>query len=173
MLVGHAGDRFAGIVVTARVPAGQPVPLEAIGPVQVAPDPGVEYVAWSQRRELDRLYARSDLWPGTVLVAGMLIAEEPVRDGRVVGLSLREGHYPAELAVGDRVDAVLVADSVGGPPSVPVLAGGARVYSIGWPGGPGPGAELAVSVLVGEADAVALARAAASGDVALTLVPAG
>src|SRR5262245_18499804 len=173
VLVGAAGDRVMGIGIAARVAAGEPISDEAIRPVEVAPASGVDYVRWEQRSELSGLYARTELLPGMPLVAGMVTADVPVRDGRVVGLSLDEGQYPAELAVGDRVDAVQAGTTATPALESAVLAVDARVYSISGLGDGVPGSELAVSLLVPEDQAVVLAQAAAAGDVVLTLVPGG
>ncbi|MCI0686675.1 MAG: hypothetical protein L0Y54_05475 [Sporichthyaceae bacterium] len=172
LLVSAAGGRVAGVAVTARVAAGEPVPADAIGRIEVAPAAGVEFVRWEQRSELAGLYARTELLPGMVLVAGMVTGDAPVRDGRVVGLSLGEGRFPEELAVGDRVDVVQTGTGMTLAGSG-VLAREVRVYSISDLGDALPGSERAVSLLVPEDQAMAVAQAAAAGDVVLTVIPGG
>lgn len=109
ILVLQSGDRVSAVRIAKRVPAGTVIPADAIQEIPVAKDPGVNYVLWSQRGQLARYYAATDLVPGSVLVGEMLTRKALVQPGQVVvGLSLKSGQYPTGLRTGDHVHAYLV-----------------------------------------------------------------
>jgi hypothetical protein len=112
ILVLQSGDRVSAVRIAKRVPAGTVIPADAIQEIPVAKDPGVNYVLWSQRGQLARYYAATDLVPGSVLVGEMLTRKALVQPGQVVvGLSLKSGQYPTGLRTGDHVHAYLVGGS--------------------------------------------------------------
>jgi hypothetical protein len=114
ILVLQSGDRVSAVRIAKRVPAGTVIPADAIQEIPVAKDPGVNYVLWSQRGQLARYYAATDLVPGSVLVGEMLTRKALVQPGQVVvGLSLKSGQYPTGLRTGDHVHAYLVGGSGG------------------------------------------------------------
>ncbi|MEU8585666.1 hypothetical protein AB0C59_01435 [Streptomyces sp. NPDC048664] len=186
MLVLRAGDRVEVVKVTRNIEAGQSVDSGSATSVMVAADDSVHYVRWSQLGALQRLKAKSTIYAGTVVVGEMFAAEEDVPAGKSsVGLSLKEGQYPAGLQSGDVVAAYRVGDGTGsgasGRTSAPSTAAGTDTSPIVAKARVGSVAEqsdstistgnLNITVLVDQADAAALAQAAAGGNVAIVLVP--
>lgn len=178
MLVLRAGDRVEAIQLTERVPAGQPIPEDAMRTVMVAEEPGVDYVLWSQRDIMERqgLVASTDLVEGTVLVGPMLSEDDGLgQDQVIVGLALQPGQYPPGLQAGDTVDAYWVGNASSGDApegSTPeeLIADNARVAEIN---GEADGTSaLSLRLRVDADDAVALARPASDGEVAVVIVPA-
>jgi hypothetical protein len=173
MLVMQAGDRVEAVMVTERVPAGQPIPDSAIKSVLVAEDSAVHYVLWSQRGQLQEEYRPSvDLVAGTLLVGEMLTDEETLGRNEVfVGLSLSPNQYPAGLGAGDTVSAYWVGGTGDGSAEQPdvVMVERVKVQEISG----SEGRNLRVTLRIDAADAPALTRAGANGDVSLVIVPAG
>ncbi|NJP64862.1 hypothetical protein [Streptomyces spiramenti] len=173
-LVIQAGDRVEAVKITERVPAGQPVPESAITAVLVAEDPAVNYFEWRNRSRLQQdLIPSVDLVPGTVMVGEMLTAEETLdRDQVLVGLSLSQGRYPSGLRAGETVAAYHVGRDSGedetatGPTGT--LVDDAKVHEVE---GGGAGGDQLVTLRVSASDAADLARAGATGDVTLVVVP--
>jgi hypothetical protein len=136
LLVLRAGERVEAIMITEQVPAGQPIPDDAITSVMVADNTDVAYVEWSKREQLEKYRAATDLVEGSVLVGKMLTTDAGIDQGEaLVGVNLQPGHYPPGLEIGDTVDVYLVGDAVEetdeeGTPADPQLVSGARVTEI-------------------------------------------
>ncbi|MEU1200770.1 hypothetical protein ABZ446_31755 [Streptomyces sp. NPDC005813] len=186
MLVLRAGDRVEVVRVTADIQAGESVG-DHITSVMVADDPSIHYVPWKQRTGLKALKAKSTIYNGTVVIGDMFASRSSLPAGKaVVGLSLKEGQYPADLKSGDIVAAYFVGDSSSsssssssersgsssssGGSSTPIVSA-ARVTSV-----PDDSdstissTNKQVTVTVDESDAAALTRAAAANAVSLVLV---
>ncbi|MEU1627016.1 hypothetical protein ABZ746_17185 [Streptomyces sp. NPDC020096] len=194
VLVLRAGNKTEAVKITQRVAAGQPIPASAMVEVDVASGTGVNYVQWSQRNALGDYRAATDILPNTPLVGEMLTQDKGLADGKViVGLSLKDGQYPAGLAAGDNVAAYRV-NADGSKPSSNGTAGGAggagtggagaassnlitanaKVQSATPPSGDTIGSgDLPVTLVVANGDAAALTQAASAGQVALVVVPSG
>ena len=186
MLVLQAGDRIEVVKITEPIPAGQPVTDSNTTSVMVAEDPGIHYVEWSQLDALKKLKAVSAIPAGVVAVGEMFGDEAKVPSGKaLVGMSLKEGQYPAGLENGDAVAAYRVggtsrsdSDADGG--SSGSTGGGntlivdeARVNSVPaeQSGDIVSSTNKSVTLLVDSADAAVLTQAASNGEVALVLVP--
>lgn len=186
MLVLQAGDRIEVVKITKEIPAGQKVTDANTTSVMVAEDPDIHYVEWTQLDALKKLKAVSTIPGGVVAVGEMFGDEAKVPAGKaLVGLSLKEGQYPADLEIGDAVAAYRVggtsssdSDADGG--SSGSTGGGntlivdeARVNSVPeeQSGDIVSSASKPVTLLVDNADAAALTQAASNGEVALVLVP--
>ncbi|WP_028805791.1 hypothetical protein [Streptomyces sp. 142MFCol3.1] len=187
MLVLRAGDRVEVVRVTADIQAGESVG-DHITSVMVADDASIHYVLWEQRAGLKALKAKSTIYNGTVVIGDMFASRSSLPAGKaVVGLSLKEGQYPADLKSGDIVAAYFVGDSSSssssssssersgsssssGGSSTPIVSA-ARVTSV-----PDDSdstissTNKQVTVTVDESDAAALTRAAAANAVAVVLV---
>ncbi|MGW7007653.1 hypothetical protein ACWGCW_33830 [Streptomyces sp. NPDC054933] len=194
VLVLRAGNKTEAIKITQRVAAGQPIPASAMVEVDVASGTGVNYVQWAQRNALSDYRAATDILPNTPLVGEMLTQDKGLAGGKViVGLSLKDGQYPASLAAGDNVAAYRV-NTDGSKPSSNGTAGGAgsagtggsgaassnlittnaKVQSATPPSGNTIGSgDLPVTLVVDKGDAAALTQAASAGQVALVVVPSG
>lgn len=188
VLVLRAGDRIEVIKITQNVTAGKPIPSSAVESVMVAEDSGIDYVKYNQLNLLGNYRATTDIVKGSLLVGGMLTEKSKgLPDGKVlVGLSLKAGQYPQDLAAGDSVSAYRVGDAAdkgsatgsagasGGTGGNTLLVQRARVQIVGSTGGGGDSvgsADYPVSVLADQGDAAALTQAAAAGEVALVKVP--
>ncbi|MDT0614230.1 hypothetical protein [Streptomyces lancefieldiae] len=186
MLVLRAGDRVEVIKVTAEIQAGESIG-DKVTPVMVADDDSINYVKWSQLDALKALKARSTIYKDTVVMGQMFAKGESLPAGKAsVGLALKEGQYPTGIKPGDVVAAYRVgangASSSGSSDSSDrdassSASGGAIVSDARVTGVTGEGdatlstGNTGVTVLVDEADAAALASAAAAGEVAVVRVP--
>lgn len=186
MLVLQAGDRIEVVKITKEIPAGQKVTDANTTSVMVAEDPGIHYVEWTQLAALKKLKAVSTIPAGVVAVGEMFGEEAKVPSGKaLVGLSLKEGQYPAGLENGDAVAAYRVggtsrSDSDADSGSSGSTGGGdtlivdeARVNSVPaeQSGDIVSSTNKSVTLLVDSADAAVLTQAASNGEVALVLVP--
>ncbi|MFI8206081.1 hypothetical protein [Streptomyces sp. NPDC085937] len=187
MLVLQAGDRIEVVKITEEIPAGQAVTDSNTTSVMVAEDPGIHYVKYAQLGALKKLKAVTTIPGGVVAVGEMFGEEAKVPDGKaLVGLSLKEGQYPAGLKSG----ATVAAYRVGGT-SRSGSGGDGDGGSSGSSGGDTLIVDKAVvnyvqetkgddfvsssnrpvTLLVDSAQAAALTQAASNGEVALVLVP--
>ncbi|MDQ1038038.1 hypothetical protein QFZ75_004454 [Streptomyces sp. V3I8] len=190
MLVLRAGDRVEVIKVTADIQPGESVDGK-VASVLVADDAGINYIKWTQLETLKKLKAKSTIYKGTLVIGEMFGPKSTLEAGKaVVGLSLKEGQYPENLAVGDLVAAYQVgntgsassssdSDKTGsgstgsaGSADAPIVEE-ARITNV-----PPTKGDSTISstnkrftVTVDESDAAALARAASANQVALVKVP--
>ncbi|MGW3494260.1 hypothetical protein [Streptomyces sp. NPDC001020] len=183
MLVLQAGDRIEVVKVTSDIQPGESVDNSKVTSVMVAADEGIHYVKWSQLGALKSLKARSTIYAGTVVVGEMFAGKSSLPEGKaVVGLSLKEGQYPASIKEGDIVAAYLVGSSgssssssrndasAGSVSGTPIVAN-ARVTKASENNGDAlSSGNKQITVTVDKNDAPALAKAAAAGDVAVVLV---
>ena len=182
VLVLRAGERIEVVKITGEVPAGKSVSDSTMTSVMVADDPSIHYVRWEQKDGLKKLQAKNTLVAGTIAIGEMFSDEAGLPDGKAfVGLSLKEGQYPAGLKVGDSVAAYRVGDAAGKSNS-PASSGSsgtnalivqsAKVNDIvkGDDTTISSG-NLPVTVMVNSSDVAALTQAASAGQVALVLVP--
>ena len=181
-LVLRAGNRIEVVQVTRQIEAGQPVTADNTTSVMVAADSSIKYVPYDQLGTLKGYKARTTIYPGTVVVGQMFTQGATLPAGKaVVGVSLKEGQYPADIQGGDTV-AVYNVDtgSTGkatGPGTSPSASGGLLVgnakvqkraddsdatISTG---------NLSLTLLVDQSDAAAVARAASANAVAVVHVP--
>ncbi|MEU8978916.1 hypothetical protein [Streptomyces sp. NPDC048309] len=187
MLVLRAGDRIEVIKLTGDVQAGESITDSKITSVMVAQDSGVDYVPWSQRQGLKSLQAKATLFKGTVVVGQMFAKKTSLAAGKAtVGLSLKEGQYPANLKAGDIVSAYLVGNDSGtskgsssssssgtsGSGDNSLLVERAVVSDVKTDSGDTiSSTNLPVTLTVDSSDIAALTQAASAGEVAVVLVP--
>lgn len=186
MLVLRAGDRVEVVKVTADIQAGESVG-DKVTSVMVAADDGINYIEWSQLGALKELKAKSTIYKDTVVVGQMFAAQEQLPAGKAsVGLALKEGQYPAGIKSGDTVAAYRVgtsgsssSDSSGSADKdASSSASGGAIVADALVNAVKSDSDSTVStgsksltLLVDEADAAALASAAAAGEVAVVRVP--
>jgi hypothetical protein len=186
MLVLRAGDRVEVVKVTSDIQAGESVGDHVIS-VLVADDPSIHYVGWDQLGELKKLKARSTIYKGTVVVGEMFAEGSSLPAGKAsVGVSLKEGQYPAGIKSGDTVAVYRVGDtassggrgSSGSPGSGSSSTDGAPIVerarvsyvqdqddsTIG-------STNLPVTLVVDSGQAASVAAAASANQVALVIVP--
>jgi hypothetical protein len=181
-LVISAGHRVGAVEITAEVGQGQQIPASAIKEVQINADSDVHYVAWQFANRVTGVFAAVQIPAGTLLTPSMTTATSNLTAGKVeVGLSLKPGQAPANLLIGQTVQAFPVGNGSG-------CAGGANGSGAGTTAAPGEsittgtivsvigttstnGSTAAVTLAVPSTDAGILACYASAGDVAIALTP--
>ncbi|MBC9726112.1 hypothetical protein [Streptomyces sp. TRM68367] len=187
MLVLQAGDRVEVVKVTKEIQAGESVTNSNVTSVMVAADDSINYVKWSELDAIKSYKAKSTLYPGTLAVGEMFAKSNSLPAGKAsVGLALKEGQYPADIKSGDVVAAyhVSTTDSSSSNSSDSSSSGSsssssgnalvenARVNSVAEDSDATVSTgNLSLTLIVDEADAAALASAAAAGQVAIVHVP--
>ena len=187
-LVINAGHRVGAVEITQQVGQGQRIPASAIKEVEIASNSGINYVAWQYANRVAGVYAAVQIPAGTLLTPAMTTATNNLAAGKVqVGLSLKPGQAPANLLIGQTVEAFGVGTGSG---CAATSAGGGGTGGTGGGNGAGPGVPIttgvvasvsgstasngstaAVTLAVPDADAGVLACYASAGDVAIALTP--
>ncbi|MFF0204132.1 hypothetical protein [Streptomyces sp. NPDC005017] len=183
MLVLRAGDRIEVVKVTADIQAGESVSDSDVSSVMVAADDGINYIRWEQLDSLKKLKAKSTIYEGTVVMGQMFTEGESLPAGKAaVGVALKEGQYPGDINAGDtvavyNVDAAEGGSSGAGASSGPTSSGGlltddAKIATTATKSDSTvTTGSLSLTLLVDEADAAAVTRAASAGAVAVVHVP--
>ena len=191
-LVINAGHRVGAVEITQQVGQGQRIPASAIREVEIASNSGINYVAWQYANRVAGVYAAVQIQAGTLLTSAMTTATNNLAQGKVqVGLSLKPGQAPANLLIGQSVEAFGVGTGSGcGAAAAGGGAGGTGGGNGGNGSGSGSGSAIttgviasvvgstasngstaAVTLAVPDADAGVLACYASAGDVAIALTP--
>jgi hypothetical protein len=184
-LVLQSGKRVAAIEISQPVGAGQKIPLSAMQEIQIASSGGLNYVPWNEASQVTQFYANSAIPAGTLLTTAMVVRASQVTTGKdVLGLALKDGQWPNQLAIGDHVTIYAVSGaSASGSCAAPggsVLAANAVVLSVGGntsgatgtSGTSSTGGATDVTVAISPADAGAVACNASAQNVALAMLPA-
>ncbi|MFJ7291593.1 hypothetical protein [Streptomyces collinus] len=186
MLVLQVGNRVEVVKVTKEIQAGEAVTKDNVTSVMVAADDSINYVEWSQLETLKTLKAKTTIYPDTVVMGQMFAKKADLPAGKAaVGLALKEGTYPADIKGGDVVAAYRVgstgssannSDDNTGSGSTSAAGGAlvddARVSSVAADDDATVSTgNLSLTLLVDQADAAALASAAAANEVAIVHVP--
>ncbi|WP_409470313.1 hypothetical protein [Streptomyces sp. HC307] len=182
MLVLQAGDRIEVVKVTKDIQAGESVTEKDVTSVMVADDPSINYIKWSQLETLKTLKARTTIYDDTIVMGQMFGENAEFPAGKAsVGLALKEGQYPSDIKVGDTV-AVYNVDSSSSDStdsdssSASTSSGGLLVdkAKVNTKKDSGDATvstgNLSLTLLVDQADAEAVAKAAAAGAVAIVHV---
>ncbi|MFF9817103.1 hypothetical protein [Streptomyces sp. NPDC014006] len=185
MLVLRAGDRIEVVKVTKDIQPGESVSSDNTTSVMVADDDSIHYVKWTQLDSLKKLKAKTTIYAGTVVVGDMFAATAELPAGKAsVGVALKEGQYPSDIKSGDHV-AVYNVDASGSTSSGKTGTGSSSSSSGGGPLVPNAlvnnvkdssdatvsTGNLSLTLLVDQADAAAVARAASANAVAIVRVP--
>jgi hypothetical protein len=192
-LVINAGHRVGAVEITQQVGQGQRIPASAIKEVEIASNSGINYVAWQYANRVAGVYAAVQIPAGTLLTSAMTTATNNLAQGKVqVGLSLKPGQAPANLLIGQSVEAFGVgtgsgcgAAAAGGGGSGTGSGNSGNGGNGSGSGGPittgiiasvigstaSNGSTAAVTLAVPDADAGVLACYASAGDVAIALTP--
>jgi hypothetical protein len=173
LLVIKAGHKVAAIEITQDVGVGQRIPASALQEVQISSDSGLDYVAWQYAGRVTGVFAATHIPAGTLLTQAMTAATNNLAAGKVqVGLSLKPGQEPANLTIGNSVQAFAVGagSGCGGNASLTVPIATGTVTSVSGSAN-STGNTAAVTLAVPAAEAGALACYASAQDVAVTLMP--
>jgi hypothetical protein len=170
MLVLNSGNRVSAIRVTQQIGAGQKFPPEALEEVKIAADSGVDYVSWSQRRQVADSFAAVTILPGTLLTNNMgLKASSELGEGKAtVGLALKPGQMPAGIQQGDRVQVIYVP-SRSSQGQTRVLAASALVFAAGDRSRSGNSGQI--TVVVDSSAAPEIVAFASTGEIAVAELP--
>ena len=173
-LASSASHRVAVVALSADVPWGQPIAAADLVEAQIATDPALHPMLWTERSTAIRKLAATDLHAGSLLTIGDVMAGQIPADGQaLVGVAVKPGMLPTtELAARQQVwipradrdgqSAAQAAVRSTGPIRAVVYAVGATDASGG----------RTVDVLVGSADAATVAAWSAAS-VAVIIVIAG
>lgn len=165
----QAGDRVSVIALAHDVPAGETIEASDLVTAQVAPDPALDPVPVSRKKDVIGKTAAADLPKGTLVTdASVEVTATSTRGKDVVGILAKPGQLPAQrLVPGDEVVIVFTpeADSGSSRSSTPdsISAVVSRV------GDPDANNARVVDVAASGTDSVSLAAWAASGNVAIVL----
>ncbi|MGW2422249.1 hypothetical protein ACWC0C_23845 [Streptomyces sp. NPDC001709] len=185
-LVLRAGNRIEVVKVTQAIQVGQSVNSSNSTSVMVAADDSVDYVRWDQLGALKDYKARTTIYPGTIVVGQMFTKGNVLPAGKaVVGVSLKDGQYPADIQAGDTVAVYNVGTGSSGSAGSSKTGTGSA-SATGSSGDPITTAKvgykkdggdatissgnLSLTLIVDQADAAAVARAASDGSVAVVHV---
>lgn len=175
LLVLQSGKRVAAIEISARIGAGQRIPLSAMQRVQIPAGTGLGFVPWAEAAQVARFFTVGVIPAGTLLTQGMVAPSGMSVTGKaVLGLALKDGQLPRGLQTGDHIDIYQVSDSQQTCPggSGAVLSGDAVVLAIGRPAAAtGSSAVADVQVAVNPTDAGPVACNAANGMVGIAVLP--
>lgn len=165
-VLGQADEREGVVVAASDLPAGHFLTPQDLTVVQIAAG---DEVATLPSQDLQVVVGQTlavPLGQGALLSEGMLaeVGEYPQADQAVVGAALEPAQFPSSLQPGAHVSVVAAgAGQAEGPVS-------AQVQSITSAEG---GGSTLVELAVDRADAEAVARSAASGEVALVRIADG
>lgn len=174
----RAGQRIQVLAVARPVPVGHVISDQDLIDLSLSVDPRLHPLPASARQVVVGQTATVNLLPGTLLLRQMVTRGSLLAPGEgLVGLALKPGQVPEQIAPGDLVQVVQTpaASSSGTAPSAigqgqgVVLANRARVLSVTVADG---GDTTKVSLAVPLADAGVLYRAQATGQLALVVLPA-
>ncbi|GAA4578871.1 hypothetical protein GCM10023194_02900 [Planotetraspora phitsanulokensis] len=177
LLVMRTGDRVSAVRIVEQVGAGELIPASAIQEVQIA-DTGIDYVSWKFSDQVEKTYAAVTLLPGTLLTDRMVSkSNSALGPGKaIVGLALKDGQMPLELAKGDVVQVIYVPsgpkETTGGQPGAAtqrVLSPESLVTRVGDPGS--RSSSGLISVVVDASVAPTVALYASNGQIALIALP--
>jgi hypothetical protein len=185
-LVLRAGNRIEVVKVTQPIQVGQSVNSSNSTSVMVAADSSIDYVRWDQLGALKDYKARTTIYPGTIVVGQMFTKGNVLPAGKaVVGVSLKDGQYPADIQAGDTVAVYNVGTGTSGSAGSSKTGTGSA-SATGASGDPLTTAKvgykkdggdatissgnLSLTLIVDQADAAAVARAASDGSVAVVHV---
>jgi hypothetical protein len=156
-------QRTPVLALAADVQRGQVLEVEDLQVVHVGTDDVLALTPADRSELLVGRAAITDLAAGTLLTTDQVAAGSTLTPGAgVVGLALAPGQYPTpRLAIGDLVSVVEVSDELA------ILVEAAEVVGIEPVGTQG---QRFISLQSAEADATAVAQAAATGEVRLVLI---
>ena len=163
------GHRTQVLVLSRAVPAGSVIQAADLTTAGVAADHQVSAIPASAEAQEVGKVARVDLVPGSLLERSEVGTGPAIpAEASVVGLDLKGGAFPAEMAAGSTVEVVSTPPQSATVTAGTVLAQSATVLSMASDPN-GAGTLISVAVPVGEASSVA--SAGASGGISLVMIP--
>jgi hypothetical protein len=172
-LVIDAGHKVAAIEIVQEVNQGQQIPASAMQEVEISGASSNLYIPWMFESQVAKVYASTTI-PADTLLTPNMTERSPgqAQDGPQVGLSLKTGQDPANLAPGDTVQAIAVGTGTDCATTPDQTLGQATVVSVS-NGVDGANASVTLALPTGSTDSPLIAGCANAGDVALVLMPSG
>jgi hypothetical protein len=173
-----AGGRQQVLVVATNLSAGHVLASSDLRTVQLSTSSGLAPIPASEAPSVIGHPVALPLSAGSLLTVGDLGPSALPPGGQaVVGLALKPGQYPPELAAGDRVLVVVVSGtaSSGSSASASSVADAPiEATVIGVDQAPSTSSNsVVVSVQLAEGNGAAVAAAGSGGNVSLVVIPAG
>jgi hypothetical protein len=174
----QAGHRQPVLALSQPVAAGQVITAADLETVRVSAAGPVSLVPASRQAEVVGSTAAVSMPAGSLLTGSDIGTPPPVKGQVRLGIALKPGAYPPDLAAGQDVDVLATpaaaasgsSSSGGAPAALPV--GEAVVLSVS-PAAAGGSGDTVVELQV-QADAMPqVAAANAAGQIALATIPAG
>ena len=172
----RAGDRTPVLAMSRTVAAGQVITAADLTTARVSADGQVNLIPSSQEAAVAGHVAATTLPAGSLLTAGDIGPAPPSAGQAMLGVAVKAGQFPPDLAAGDTVD-VLATPAAGGSAGAGSSAqaalpvGRAIVVSVSpQPGTPGT---VVVELEVSQDAMPQVAAAAAAGQVDLATVSTG
>jgi hypothetical protein len=176
LLVISSGKRVAAVEITVPIGAGQRIPLSAMTEVQIASDSGLDYVPWGQAAQVANFFAATSIPPGTLLTNKMATRSSTSTASKsLVGLILKGGQVPQELAPGDLVDVYEVSETpvaCPGPPGATLTSDALVTQVIQSGAASGNAGAVLVDLAITPADAGAVTCAASNNIAGIGIMPA-
>jgi SAF domain len=176
----QAGHREPVLAVARPVAAGQVLSAADLVVVRVSAAGPVTLLPASQEPAVAGRTAAVSLPAGSLLTSGDIGPAGPAAGQAVMGVALKPGQYPPDLAAGQTVDVLATpaaSTGTGGSPSGPGSAGGAALpvgRAVVLAVDQASSAGVTVAELEVSQDAMPqVAAAAAAGQVSLAAMPAG
>lgn len=181
----RAGDRQPALALARPVAAGQVITPADLETVRVSAAGPVSLVPASRRAQVAGSTASAAMPAGTLLTNADIGTPSPAKGQVRLGVALKPGQYPPDLAPGENVDVLSTpasgtsgsassADSSGtgsGGAALPV--GQAVALSVGPAPASGGTGETVVELQVSQDAVPQVASAASAGQIALAAIPAG
>jgi hypothetical protein len=176
----QAGNRQPVLALARPVTAGQVITAADLETVQVSAAGPVSLIPASRQAEVAGSTAAVSMPAGSLLAGSDIGTPPPVKGQVRLGIGLKPGQYPPDLAPGQDVDVLATppssasgSSSGSGSASAALPVGEAVVLSVSLASAAGSSGDTVVEIQV-PADAMPqVAAANAAGQIALATIPAG
>ena len=175
-----AGNRQPVLALAQPVTAGQVITSADLETVRVSAAGPVSLVPASRQAEVAGSTAAVSMPAGSLLTGSDIGTPPPVKGQVRLGVALKPGQYPPDLAAGQDVDvlatpasATTSSSSGSGSPGAALPVGQAVVLSVSVASGADGSGDTVVELQVSQDAMPQVAAANAAGQIALATIPAG
>ena len=175
----QAGHRQPVLALSQPVAAGQVITAADLETVRVSAAGPVSLVPASRQAEVVGSTAAASLPAGSLLASSDIGTPPPVKGQVRLGIALKPGAYPPDLAAGQDVDVLATpaasasGSSSSGGASAALPVGEAVVLSVSPAAATGGSGDTVVEIQVAADAMPQVAAANAAGQIALATIPAG
>ncbi len=175
----QAGHRQPVLALSQPVAAGQVITAADLETVRVSAAGPVSLVPASRQAEVVGSTAAASLPAGSLLASSDIGTPPPVKGQLRLGIALKPGAYPPDLAAGQDVDVLATpaasasGSSSSGGASAALPVGEAVVLSVSPAAATGGSGDTVVEIQVAADAMPQVAAANAAGQIALATIPAG